>query len=54
MIDQVMGKASEGVGQTLAAGAEGGAAWFLSLALSPMGLTLMAAALVVALWKARS
>lgn len=53
MLDQVVGRATEGVGQTLAAGAEGGAAWFLSLALSPMGLALMLAALVVALRKAR-
>lgn len=53
MLDQVVGKATEGVGQTLAAGAEGGAAWFLSLALSPVGLTVMLVALVVALWKAR-
>ncbi|HUF56433.1 MAG TPA: hypothetical protein VMM55_07710 [Thermohalobaculum sp.] len=53
MLDQVVGKATGGVGQTLAAGAEGGAQWFLSLALSPMGLSLMVVALAVALWKAR-
>ncbi len=53
MIDEVAKTAAASVGQALGAGAEGAAGWLLTAALSPVGLIVMGAALIVALWKAR-
>ena len=53
MLDQTVGRTAAELGSGLGAGDESTASYLLALALSPMGLTLMAAALVVALWKAR-
>lgn len=53
MIGDTVGRAQEALGSGLAAGAEGSAAYLMSLVLSPLGLALVGGALLVAFWKGR-
>ena len=53
MLDRPIGSVRDGLASGLGGASEGMAAYVLTLALSPMGLTLMGAALLFALWKAR-
>lgn len=53
MVGDVVDTAGRNFGSALEAGSEVTAVYLLSLALSPMGLALIACVVVVSLWKAR-
>lgn len=53
MVGDVVDTAKRNMGSAFEAGSEDTAAYLLSLALSPMGLALIAGVVLVTLWKAR-